>query len=100
MDLIHKSCSRLDVHKDTAVACSRLLLDHPADAEVRTFATTTRELLALGDWLAERRWTHAGMGTTGVYWKTIGHELEGSFELLLANAQHERNGPRLRLKSG
>jgi len=33
------------------------------------------------------------MEATGVYWKPVWHVLEGSFELVLANAQHVRNVP-------
>jgi transposase len=33
------------------------------------------------------------MEATGVYWKPVWHILEGSFELVLANAQHIRNVP-------
>ena len=48
-------CCGLDVHSRTVVAC-RLT---PEGQEVRTFGTTTHELLALGDWLAEG-WLRAG----------------------------------------
>jgi len=33
------------------------------------------------------------MEATGVYWKPVRHVLEADFELVLANAQHIRNGP-------
>jgi transposase len=33
------------------------------------------------------------MEATGVYWKPVWHILEGTFELVLANAQHVRNVP-------
>jgi transposase len=33
------------------------------------------------------------MEASGVYWKPVWHVLEGSFELVLANAQHVRNVP-------
>jgi transposase len=61
--------------------------------EVRTFDTTTQGLLALCDWIAEHGCTHAAMESTGVYWKPVWHILEGSFELVLANATHIRNVP-------
>jgi len=61
--------------------------------EVRTFGTMTDELLALGDWLTEAGCTHVAMESTGVYWKPIWNLLEGSFELLLANAQHIKAVP-------
>ena len=60
---------------------------------VRTFGTTTGELLALADWLEGNGCTHVAMEATGVYWKPVWHILEGRFELVLANAQHIRNVP-------
>jgi hypothetical protein len=38
---------------------------------VRTFRTTTVELLALRDWLVACGVTLVGMESTGVYWKPI-----------------------------
>jgi hypothetical protein len=62
-------------------------------SETRTFGTTTTELLALSDWLAEKGVTHVAMEATGVYWKPVWHVLEGEFELILANAMHIKNVP-------
>jgi transposase len=61
--------------------------------EARTFATTTRGLLALADWLREAGCTHVAMESTGVYWKPVWHVLEGELELVLANAAHIKNIP-------
>jgi transposase len=61
--------------------------------EVRSFGTTTAELLKLADWLAEHGCTHVAMEATGVYWKPVWHMLEAEFELVLANAAHIRNVP-------
>jgi hypothetical protein len=49
-----------------------LAFDRPQQ-HVRTFGTTTAELLALRDWLGGYGVTHVAMERTGVYWK--GHEL-------------------------
>src|SRR5262249_11192468 len=46
------------------------------DQHVRTFATTTAELLALRDWLGAHGVTHVAIESTGVYWKPIFHVLE------------------------
>jgi transposase len=84
----------LDVHKDTVVTCVRLAQSGgEAKREVRTFATTTRGLLELSDWMAAQGCTHVAMEATGVYWKPVWHILEGNFELVLANAAHIRNVP-------
>ena len=60
---------------------------------VRSFETSSRDLLAMSDWLASHGCTHVAMESTGVYWKPIWHVLEGSFELVLANAMHIKNIP-------
>lgn len=92
MDILHPRCTGLDVHKDTVVAAVRCVSD-PPHQEVRTFSTTTKDLLELSDWLTSHGCTHVAMEATGVYWKPVWHMLEGSFELVLANAQHIRNVP-------
>ena len=69
------------------MACVRCVSESIAH-EVRTFGTTMREILVLSDWLASHGCTHAGIEATAVYWKPIWHLLEGSFEFVLANAQH------------
>jgi len=93
MEVLYPRCVGLDVHKDTVVACVRLAADGRVHQEVRTFGTTTKELLALADWLRESECTHAAMESTGVYWKPVWHVLEDSLTLVLANAMHIRNVP-------
>jgi len=95
MDVLHPDCVGLDVHKDTVVACVRHLeAGGKVRREVRTFKTTTRELLALSAWLAAERCTHIAMEATGVYWKPVWHILsDGDFTLVLANAAHVKNVP-------
>jgi hypothetical protein len=53
----------------------------------------TEDLLALSDWLAVAGCTHVVLESTGVYWKPVWNVLEGSFELLLVNAQHVKQVP-------
>ena len=94
MDVLYPSCAGLDVHKDTVVACARRVTAGKATREVRTFKTTTGELLALSDWLASQGATHIVMEATGVYWKPVWNILsDGDFELILANAAHVKNVP-------
>jgi transposase len=94
MDVVHERCCGLDIHKRLVVAC---LVQPGANGglarEVRSFGTTTAELLALGDWLAAAGCTHVAMESTGVFWKPIFAVLEGTFELLLVNAQHLKSVP-------
>lgn len=94
MEVIHRRCAGLDVHKATVVACVRLVEDGEVRREVRTFGTATAPLLALSAWLAGNGVTHIAMEATGVYWKPVWHILsDGEFELVLANAAHIRNVP-------
>ena len=93
MEVLHSRCAGLDVHKDSVVACVRIHQGVGAEHTVRSFGTTTTELLALHDWLAEFGCTHVAMEATGVYWKPVWHVLEGGFVLVLANAMHIKNVP-------
>src|SRR6476646_7334155 len=92
MDVLYPRCAGLDVHKDTVVACVRCV-SPPIHRETRSFATTTSGLLGLADWLASHSCTHVAMEASGVYWRPVWHILEDGFALVLANAQHIRNGP-------
>jgi transposase len=94
MEVLNPKCAGLDVHKDSVVACARIAIDgSKATQDVRSFATTTSALFELSAWLEQHGCTHVVMEATGVYWKPVWHVLEGSFELVLANAQHVRNVP-------
>jgi len=93
MDVVHPACAGLDVHQQTVVACVRTGSGKAVAYDVRTFGTSTPELLALSDWLTAGRCTHVAMESSGVYWKPVWHALDGHFELVLANAMHIRNIP-------
>jgi transposase len=70
------------------------VIDRKPVKEVRTFFTTTADLIALSQWLAENKCTHVAMEATGVYWKPVWHILaDGGFQLVLANAAHIKNVP-------
>jgi transposase len=96
----------LDVHKSSVTACVRISeVSEDLHQEMRKFATTTRGLLLLRDWLASFRVRLVGMEATGVYWKPIYYMLEDDFELWLLNARHLKNvlkagRPTLRTPSG
>ena len=94
MDVLYPRCAGLDIHKDTVVACVRVVGNGAAKSEVRTFDTTTPGLLALSAWLAESGCTHVAMEATGIYWKPVWHILsDGEITLILANAAHVKNVP-------
>ena len=94
MEVLYARCAGLDVHKKTVVACRLFTLESGRkQQEVRTFGTTTGELLRLLDWLREGGCTHVAMESTGEYWKPVYNLLEGQAELLLVNPQHCKNVP-------
>lgn len=93
MEVLHPRCAGLDVHKDTVVACARIMEDGKVEQHVETFGTMTSDLERLRDWLTSHGCTHVAMESTGVFWKPVWHVLEGRFELVLANAAHVRNVP-------
>jgi transposase len=61
--------------------------------QMRTFGTTTRELVGLREWLLAEGCTHVAMESTGVYWKPVYAILEGALEMVVANAQHIKKVP-------
>lgn len=75
MEVLHPRCAGLDVHKDRVVAAMRRAEGGTVRTAVRRFGTTTPDLLALADWLAEQGCTHVAMEATGVYWKPVWHIL-------------------------
>jgi transposase len=94
MEMLIERAAALDIHKDSLVACVRV----PGEGgrrrqEKRRFATTTRGLLVLRDWLRSYGVTVVGMESTGCYWKPVYYLLEDEFECWLLNAQHLRNVP-------
>lgn len=94
MDAILERVARLDVHKETVVACIlHGRLDRRPKKVTKTFGTTVKELLELQDWLVEFKVTDVAMESTGVYWKPVWNILEGEFNLILANAQRIKNVP-------
>jgi len=94
MEVLYPFCAGLDVHKRIVVAC-RIMRDAAGKKvlQKRTFSTTTRDLLALLDWLQAGQVTHVAMESTGEYWKPVYNILEGSFELWVVNARHYKNVP-------
>jgi transposase len=94
MDLLHTHGAGLDVHKKTVVAHARITdARGRVERHTRTFGTMTADLLALAAWLLSLEITHVAMESTGEYWKPIYNILEGSFTVLIVNAQHIKNVP-------
>src|SRR5262249_9837385 len=90
---IQRGCG-LGVHQATIVACLLIVLaDGKVKKQMRRFGTTTRELLAQGDWLQAEGCTHVAMESTGVYLEPVYAILEGTLEITVANAQRVKNVP-------
>ena len=45
MEILYPRCCGLDVHKETVVACLRLVIAGKVMKQVRTFSTTTADLM-------------------------------------------------------
>lgn len=87
MERMSERCAGLDVHKKTVTACVRVPgANGDREQHLRTFGTTTAELLLLRDWLAAHGVTHVAMESTGVYWRPVFYILEEAFSCILANA--------------
>jgi transposase len=94
MEVIYARCAGLDVHRKKVVVCVRTAdEDGSTHKSVKTFGTTTEDLLVLSDWLRSCGVTHAAMESTGIFWRPIYAILEGSFTLLVVNARHMKAVP-------
>lgn len=94
MEIIAGCCAGLDVHKDSVEACVRRVeQEGKLYQQIRHWGTTTRELMAMGQWLQSEGVTQVAMESTGVYWKPIFNILEANFEVLLVNAQRLKHVP-------
>jgi transposase len=94
MQVVYERCAGLDVHKKTVVVC--VMLTAPTgkvQQQLRTFATTTTDLLALADWLTAQQVTHVSIESTGVYWRPVFNILEAVCTVILVNAQHIKAVP-------
>jgi transposase len=95
MDVVNARCAGLDVHKATVVACVRVpgLRRGERRSDTKTFATTTRALSELREWLTGHGVTDVALESTGVYWRPVYAALEGTLELVLVNARHVKMLP-------
>jgi len=95
MDVVNARCAGLDVHKATVVAGVRVPGPQPGArrGETKTFATTTRGLRDLTNWLLTHGVTDVAMESTGVYWRPVYAALEGLVQVVLVNARHVKMVP-------
>jgi len=100
MQVLHRCCCGLDVHKRFVVACLiRYSQDGTPHKELQRFPTFTPDLLRLIDWLQAAGCTHVALESTGVFtpptilpmvggtvkreWNWHGTYTEGDTDLLL-----------------
>jgi transposase len=95
VDTIVDRCGGIDIGKASLKATVRVQggPGRKTRREVRTFGTTTPDLLQLRDWLLDERVSLVGMESTGVFWKPIFYLLEDVIECWLLNARHLKKVP-------
>ena len=93
MNVLHERCAGLDLADDGLIAGIRIQTGKQIHEEHRGFATHTRGLLELVDWLSGHGITHVVMEATGSYWRAVWQILESHFELMLANARDVKTVP-------
>ena len=81
----------IDVHKSMlAVVITDAAREGEFQFQKRKFGTTASQLRELTQWLSEQEVRVAVMESTAQYWKPVWHELEGHFQLQLAQAHSNR----------
>lgn len=93
MEVMHRIIAGLDVHAKQVVACLRVQQGTRCRRTLRQFPTTTPGLLELHAWLVEAHCPVVLIESTGVYWRPVFNILEGSIEVILANAHHVKTLP-------
>src|SRR5690349_3694137 len=93
MEVLVDRGAGIDVHKNSVTVCVMTTEGRKVVKTLRTFTTFHDDLEAMRDWLLDMGVTHAAMEATGEYWKPVYEVLEGSAELIVANAQHIKNVP-------
>ena len=90
MENVYDKCCGVDVHKKLIVACFR----KGSKQEVREFGASTKELLALADWLRDGGCEMTAMESTASYWKPLYNVLEScDLNAMVVNAQHMKAVP-------
>jgi transposase len=71
MDLLPPHWPGLEVHEDMVVACVRHTVEGRVKRELRSFKTTTQNLMALSERLPAEGGTDIVMEATGISWKPV-----------------------------
>ena len=95
MEVVYQRCAGIDIGKREVVAC----LFTPGEGrerrkkEIRSFATTTAQLLEMATWLQEQGCEVVAMESTGVFWKPLYNVLEPTMRCILVNPQQIKGLP-------
>lgn len=93
MEVLVDRGAGIDVHKDSVTVCVMTTEGRKVVKTLATFTTFHDDLEAIREWLIQMGVTHVAMEATGEYWKPVYEVLEGTVELIVANAQHVKNVP-------
>lgn len=96
MDVMYEVACGLDVHKETVVACVSEKRAKRTKKETQTFATHTRGLHEMREWLKSKKVEAIAMEGTGIYWRPVYAVLEGgdsTWVQVVGNAHHVKNVP-------
>lgn len=95
MEVYAQRCAGIDVGKASIKVCVRVPGKRAGSysRQVRTFGTTTGELLTARDWLVEQRVSLVAMESTGDFWRPVYYLLEDQVECWLLNPQHLKTVP-------
>lgn len=90
MEVFVERCAGIDIGKRDVKVCVRIPGKRPGtrQQQVRTFGTTTRQVLALRQWLIDQQVTLVGMESTGDFWRCVFYLLEDTLECWLINPHH------------
>ena len=67
MDVIYQRCCGVDVHKKVLVVC----LLRGKQKEIKSYGTSTSDLLDLMQWLVDNNCEAVAMESTASYWKPL-----------------------------
>ncbi len=95
MDLVHERAAGIDISKGDAKVAIRVPGKRAGtfSTTVKTWGSTTNQILALRDMLVEARVTTVIMESTSDYWKPFYYLFEDVLPVVLVNAKAARNIP-------
>jgi transposase len=95
MEIVHERAAALDISKRDAKVCLRVPGARAGTftSSVTTWGATTRQILALRDFLEREHVTTVVMEATSDYWKPFFYLLEETLPVMLVNAKAARNIP-------